>query len=114
MGHSLSPLRECHPFLSSPWPFDLAVTSRYKGLEEFEELTFDMIDASFRLLHAIAKKILWKKLPKARDVYTTYENLFKGPHYDYVLSRIRKGDMKTYQEETRRSMNKLVEYLKNY
>ncbi|MEM4247479.1 MAG: AIPR family protein, partial [Candidatus Woesearchaeota archaeon] len=50
-----------------------------KGLEEFEDLTFAMIDRSFRLLHAISKRLLGVKLPKARDGYTTYENLFKGP-----------------------------------
>ena len=83
-----------------------------KGLEEFEELTFGMIDCCFRLLHAISKKLLGVKLPKARDVYTTYENMFKGPNYDYIISRLKKGDMKTYQDASRRSMNRFVEYLR--
>lgn len=82
-------------------------------LEEFENLTFEMIDNSFRLLHAVTKRLLGTKLPKARDVYTTYEGLFKGPNYDYILSRIRKGDMKTYSNSLRRSMTKFIEYLKN-
>jgi hypothetical protein len=84
-----------------------------KEMEEFEDLTCEVIDQSYRLLHAIARKTLGTKLPKARDAYTTYEDLFKGPSYDYLLSRIRKNEMKTYQDRMRRAMYRFIEYLKN-
>ena len=72
-----------------------------------------MMDETFRLLHAVTKRLLGTKLPKARDVYTTYEGIFKGPNYDYIVSRIRKGEMKTYSDSLRHSMAKFIEYLKN-
>ena len=82
-------------------------------VDNFEDFTFEMIDDAFRLLHAVTKRLLGIKLPKARDVYTNYEGIFKGPNYDYILSRIRKGNMKTYSDSLRHSMSKFIDYLKN-
>ena len=44
---------------------------------------------------------------------TNYEDLFKGPSYDYILLRIRQGNMKTYQDSAYRSANNFINYLKN-
>jgi hypothetical protein len=83
------------------------------GMEEFQELTFEMVDRSYRLLHAISKGMLGVKLPKARDAYTTYDELFKGHSYDYLLAKIKKNEMKTYQDSARRAMYRFIDYLKN-
>ncbi|MGY4884447.1 MAG: AIPR family protein [Nanobdellota archaeon] len=88
-------------------------TRNPKELKEFEEITFKMMDNCFRLLHAISKRLLGKKLPKARDPYLTYENLFKGPNYEYLMLKVRKNDMKTYQDTFRKSMSNFVEYLRD-
>ncbi|MBU4075144.1 MAG: AIPR family protein, partial [Euryarchaeota archaeon] len=82
-------------------------------LNEFKDKTFLMIDDYFRLLYAISKTLLGEKLPKARDIYTNYEDLFKGPSYDSILLRIRKGNMITYQDRARKSANNFIDYLKN-
>lgn len=82
-----------------------------KKSTEFEDITFDMIDKSFRLLQAVSKSLLGKKLPAARDSYTTYDGLFKGPNYQYILNKIKRGEMATYQYNLKRSMAKFVKYL---
>lgn len=86
---------------------------KFREKDEFDELLFEMIDDYYRLLHAISKTLLGKKLPKARKVYTDYEDLFKGPNYDDILLSIHKGNMRTYQNKSWNSMGKFVEYLKS-
>jgi len=81
--------------------------------QEFEELAFTMIDEAYRLLHAVSRTLLGKKLPKADNPYSNYEDLLKGPStYEVILLELRKGKMKTYQNRLFASMKKLVEYLK--
>jgi len=84
-----------------------------KSFKDFEEVTFKMFDDFFRLEYAISKTLLGKKLAKARDVYISYKDLLKGPTYDYFLAKIKRGEMKTYQDQVRRSVKKFIEYLKN-
>ncbi len=83
-----------------------------KQLKDFEKITNDMIDDAFRLLHAVSRTLLRKLLPKAREPYTTYNNLFKGPGYEYILTKIRKGKMITYKNRLESSMRIFVNYLK--
>jgi hypothetical protein len=87
--------------------------SRSPDAQEFEELTFNMVDAAFRLLYVISKSLLGKKLRRAREPYTTYEDFFKGPTYEEIISELRKGKMKTYQYNFDRSMRKLYDYLRS-
>ncbi len=89
------------------------IRPRLSEAQDFKELIFDVIDDAFRLVHAISRTLLGKKLPKAENPYTNYDDLLKGPStYDVILSNLRKGKMKTYQNRLRNSMRKLVEYLK--
>lgn len=80
-------------------------------LDQFEEITFEMIDRAFRLLHAIAKSLLGKKLPKSKEPYFQYDNLFKGPTYGYICQQVSKGASINSQKKLRRSMTRLVEFL---
>ena len=80
-------------------------------LDEFEEITFEIIDRAFRLLHGIAKSLLGKKLPKSKEPYFQYDNLFKGPTYGYICQQVSKGASINAQKKLRRSMAKLVEFL---
>jgi len=91
----------------------IAVTKGSPEVERFEEMTYEMIDLAYRLLHAIARSLLGKKLPKAKGVYTQYDDLFKGPNYEYIRQQVKKGMMKSYQKRVRRTMGELVEFLKN-
>ena len=56
--------------------------------------------------------MLGKKLPKAREPYRNYENLLKGPTYEYILASMRRGHMKGYRDRFRKSLGKIVNYLK--
>jgi hypothetical protein len=84
---------------------------RSEAVEEFEEITFEMIDRGFRLLHAITKSLLGKKLPKSKGSYSKYDDLFKGPNYDHINQHVSKGTKMSYQRRLRRSMTNLVEFL---
>jgi hypothetical protein len=89
------------------------IKRRLAESQEFENLFNNMIDDAFRLLYAICKTLLGKKLPKADNPYANYEDLLKGPStYSVILSDLRKGKMTTYQSRLDSSMRKLVEYLK--
>jgi len=81
------------------------------ALDAFEEITFEMIDRAFRLLHVVAKSLLGKKLPKSKEPYSQYDNLFKGPTYNYVRQQVGRGAKINYQKKLRRSMSELVEFL---
>ena len=81
-------------------------------IEEFEEITFRMIDDAFRLLHAISKPLLGKRLPKSKGIYSQYDDLFKGPNYEFIRQQIGKGVKINYQKKFRRSMVDLVEFLR--
>ncbi len=87
--------------------------NKSQDAQEFENIAYDMIDDAFRLFHAISRTLLGKKLPKAREPYTSYAELFKGPNYDIIISEIKKGKMKTYQHRYYSSMRKLYEYLRS-
>lgn len=87
--------------------------SKSQDSHEFEKVAYNIAEDAFRLLHAISRTLLGKKLPKAREPYTSYEELFKGPSYDMIISEIRKGKMSTYQHRFRFSMKKLFEYLRS-
>ncbi len=88
------------------------VTRGGPAVDTFEELTFEMIDCAFRLLHAISKPLLGKRLPKSKGSYSQYDDLFKGPNYDYIRLQLSKGAKINYQKKLRRSMADLVEFLK--
>ena len=81
-------------------------------LEEFEQITFEMIDDAFRLLHAISKPLLGKRLPKSKGSYSQYDDLFKGPNYDFIRLQLSKDVKVNYQKRFRRSMARVVEFLK--
>lgn len=81
------------------------------AIDTFEEITFEMIDRAFRLLHAVGKSLLGKKLPKSKEPYSQYDNLFKGPTYEYIRQQVGRGAKGNYQRKLRRSMNDLVEFL---
>jgi hypothetical protein len=87
------------------------MSKRVPALDTFEEITFEMIDRAFRLLHVVAKSLLGKKLPKSKEPYSQYDNLFKGPTYDYIWQRVANGAKINYQKKMRRSMTKLVDFL---
>jgi len=88
------------------------VTKWKPELEEFQSITYEMIDRAFRLLHSIARPLLGKQLPKAKGVYVHYEDLFKGPNFDVIKGQVRKGKSKSYIKRLKRSMDELVEFLK--
>jgi len=89
------------------------VNSRSDESKEFAQVIFNMTDDAFRLVHSISRSLLGKKLPKAEDPYSNYNDMLKGPStYSVILASIRKGKMSTYQEKLDRSMHKTVEYLK--
>jgi hypothetical protein len=80
--------------------------------EEFRESTYKAIDDAYHYLHVICHAMLGKKLPRAREPYRNYENLLKGPNYEYILVSMRRGDMKGYRDRFRKSLSKIVNYLK--
>jgi hypothetical protein len=88
------------------------MAKRLPEVDAFEEMTFEMIDRAFRLLHAVAKSLLGKKLPKSKEPYSQYDNLFKGPTYPYIKQLVNKGLKINYEKKLRRSMARLVEFLK--
>lgn len=88
------------------------VAKRAPTTDTFEELTFEMIDRAFRLLHAIAKSLLGKKLPKSKGSYSHYDDLFKGPNYDHIRLQVSRNAKMSHQKKLRRSMSKFVEFLK--
>jgi hypothetical protein len=81
-------------------------------VEEFEETTFEMIDDAFRLLHAISKPLLGRRLPKSKGIYSKYDDLFKGSNYEFIRLQISKNEKVNYQKTFRRSMARLVQFLK--
>jgi hypothetical protein len=90
------------------------VNKRSAGSQDFQRITYKMIDDAYRLLHSESRTLLGKKLPKADNPYGSYRDLLKGPAtYDVILGELRKGKMITYQNQLHNSMKKLVEYLKN-
>lgn len=78
--------------------------------QEFQSIAFNVADAVFDLLHAISISLLGKKLPKAREPYTAYDDIFKGPTYDVLISEIQKGKSKTYQYRLNYHMKKLCDF----
>lgn len=89
------------------------VNSNLAESRDFEKLAFTMIDDAYRLLHAVSRTLLGKKLPKADNPYVDYDGLLKGPPtYDVIRSELNRGKMKTYQDRLYNSMKRLVEYLK--
>ncbi|MBS1803697.1 MAG: AIPR family protein [Acidobacteria bacterium] len=80
-------------------------------LDLFEEAIVDVADASFRLLHAVAKPLLGKPLPKSKGIYSQYEDLFKGPNYDFIRQQLKKGTKISYQRKFNKSMSRLVSLL---
>lgn len=84
---------------------------RKPEIQRFEQITFEMADHAFRVLHALSKSLLGKKLPKSKGVYSRYDDLFKGPNYDFIRQQFKKGVKVGYQKKLRRSMSKLVELL---
>lgn len=80
--------------------------------EEFKETVFEMIENGYRLLYALSKTLLGKELPRAREPYSTYDDFFKGHTYDLIVSKIKKNEMKTYQERFYNSMKRFVKFLK--
>lgn len=111
--------------LQSDFSFQDALESRFvnycekwyctKGnnaVEMFEEITFEMIEVAFRLLHSISKLLLGIQLPKSKNIYSQYDDLFKGPNYDYICLQIKKGVQIGRQRDLKRSMSRLVEFLK--
>ena len=87
------------------------VAKHTSAVNEFEEIAFRMFDDAFRLLHAIARSSLGKQLPKSKGSYAQYDDLFKGPNYDYILKQVNKGAKMSYQNRLRRSMSRLVNFL---
>ena len=87
------------------------ISKSVPAVDTFEEIAFEMIDRAFRLLHVVAKSLLGKKLPKSKEPYSQYDNLFKGPTYDYIRQQVGRGAKINYQKKLRRSMTKLVEFL---
>lgn len=80
-------------------------------IQRFEQITFETADSAFRLLHAVSRPLLGKKLPKSKGSYSGYDDLFKGPNYDFIRQQLKKGVKVGYQKKLRRSMSKLVEFL---
>ena len=70
-----------------------------------------MIDSAFRLLHAVSKPLLGKKLPKSKGSYSQYDDLLKGPNYAFICRQIDRGTKIGYQKKLRRSMSELVKFL---
>ena len=85
---------------------------RHPEVERFETIVFDVADCAFRLLHAVSKPLLGKKLPKSKGAYSRYDDLFKGPNYDFIRQQLKRGAKIGYQKKLRRSMSKLVELLR--
>jgi hypothetical protein len=81
--------------------------SRATDSQEFGEIINVLADDTFRLLYAIARTLLGKKLPNAREPYNSYEEIFKGNSYPVFISEIRKGKMKKYQSRFDSAMKKL-------
>ena len=71
-----------------------------------------MIDRAFRLLHASARLLLGKRLPKSKGSYAQYDDLFKEPNYPYLRLLLGKGTKINYQKRLRRSMADLIEFLR--
>lgn len=77
-------------------------------VDRFEEVVFEVIDAGFRLLHAVSKPLLGKQLPKSKTPYSNYGDLFKGPNYDFIRQLLKRGEKISYQQKLKRSMSRLV------
>ena len=87
--------------------------SRSPASQEFMGLVEEVVDDAYRLVYSISRTLLGTKLPKGRDVYSTYDALLKAPSvYDVILSRTRRGQSKTYQDRLYGSMRRFNEYLK--
>ncbi len=79
----------------------------------FHELMSELSDNAFRLIYSIARTLLNKKLPKAREPYTNYPDMLKGPVYPVLMSKIKRGGSKTYQRALDGSMKRLVTFIRN-
>ena len=77
------------------------------SIETFQEIVFEMIEDAFLLLQSIAKMLLGKQLPKSKGIYSQYDDLFKGPNYDYICLQIKKGVQIGKQRELKRSMTRI-------
>jgi hypothetical protein len=86
-------------------------SKRQPEIDRFEEVVFDVAESTFRLLHAISKPLLGKALPKSKGTYSQYDDLFKGPNYDFIRQQLKKGVKISYQNRLKKSMSKLVELL---
>jgi hypothetical protein len=80
-------------------------------VDRFEEAVFETADAAYRLLHAVSKPLLGKPLPKSKTAYSQYEDIFKGPNFDFIRQQLKKGVKISYQRRLNREMSKLVELL---
>lgn len=90
------------------------VRSSSPDSEEFFDSASEVMDDAFRLVYAVSRTLLGKKLPKADSPYTNYEDLLKGPSiYPVLNSTLKRGKMTTYQDRMFGSMKSLVEYLRN-
>jgi hypothetical protein len=87
------------------------VAKSTSAVDEFEEIALRMFDDAFRLLHAIAKSSLGKQLPKSKGSYAQYDDLFKGPNYEYILKQVNNSAKMIYQKRLRRSMGWFVDFL---
>jgi hypothetical protein len=89
--------------------------SRQSDSQEFYELVSDVFDDAFRMMHSVCRRLLGKPMPKSKEPYSTYKDMLKGPAtYEEILRLIRRGQSRTYQATFKHSMEKLVQYLRNY
>ena len=87
-------------------------TKGNNAVEQFEEITFEMIEDAFLLLHSISKLLLGIQLPKSKGIYSQYDDLLKANNYDHICLQIKKGVQIGRQRDLKRSMTRLVEFLK--
>jgi hypothetical protein len=79
--------------------------------EDFSELVFAMVDDAYYLAHSVCRGLVARKL-RTGEVYSRYDDMLRGPRvYETMLSAIRKGKSKTYDNKFRHSMKKVYTYL---
>lgn len=71
-------------------------------IDRFEGIIFEVADGAFRLLHAVSKPLLGKVLPKSKGKYSQYDDLFKGPNYDFIRQQLKKGAKVAYQKKLKK------------
>jgi hypothetical protein len=82
--------------------------------EDFSDLVFDLTNNAYYLTHSICRGLVGKRLPKSGEVYTRYDDMLRGPRvYDAIVSSIRRGRSRTYNNKFKHSMKKVYEYLQN-